>query len=339
MAEIESKEVSFVVQGISSKKYMKNCLNSIRKYFPEAEIILSTWKNSDISELCFDKLVQSEDPGTQFMDLEKKIPYNINRMLVSTKAGIAKAERKYVVKCRSDLEFYGNELLRYFDKYPNADEQYRITKKKIVVGSIFSLKYEQENSEIYPTPFHVSDFFAFGLKEDIELLYSVPLVEINEFSRYFEYNKRPHEYPIKGYQCRLWRYPPEQYITYHMAKMVMPETMFENCLEYDKVDPTENEKFIVSNFIILDYQQSKVKSQKFPFCIWSGLMLCPERIYKGMYRNYIYQKDYKKYMDGNYELGDDTINKRRRYYVWYHIGKECLKPFIKPVYRWLSGSN
>ena len=49
--QISSKELSVVVQGAVSPLETISCLKSIRKYLPDAQIILSTWKNSDISEL------------------------------------------------------------------------------------------------------------------------------------------------------------------------------------------------------------------------------------------------------------------------------------------------
>ena len=51
---IDSKDISVIVQGPINKKETPKCLKSIRKFLPEAEIILSTWQGTDISNLDYD---------------------------------------------------------------------------------------------------------------------------------------------------------------------------------------------------------------------------------------------------------------------------------------------
>lgn len=55
-----------------------------------SEIVLSTWKNDDVSGLDYDKLVLSEDPGDNSI-------CNINRQIVSRLAWIKLASRKCVL--------------------------------------------------------------------------------------------------------------------------------------------------------------------------------------------------------------------------------------------------
>ena len=64
MSKIKSKDISVVVQGAINSEVTPKCLESIRKYLPEAEIILSTWEGSDVVGLDYDKLVLNKDPGT-----------------------------------------------------------------------------------------------------------------------------------------------------------------------------------------------------------------------------------------------------------------------------------
>lgn len=331
------KEISFVVQGNVETVYTKRCLNSIRKYFPGAEIVLSTWEHAVLEGLDYDCLVKNKDPGAVCMDKENKYPYNINRMLLSSKTGIEAAGRKYVFKCRSDLIFKGNHILKWYGKYSEREAALSVTKEKIITGSIFSLKFEQGETEPYRTPFHISDFFCFGLKEDIEKLYSVPLVDLKYFARYFEFNTKPRTYPVKGYDNRLWKYPPEQYLTLNLAKKCLPELDFPNCLDYDRVDDSLSERFTVSNFLILDYEQSGIKSQKFPYVYWSDLIFCPDRIWAGIYRHYEYLKDYKKYIDHGLQMPADRTGEKRKRYYFFHVLKNFLKPFLKTLFRCFAG--
>ena len=111
-------DISIVVQGAVDKTETPKCLKSIRQYLPNAEIILSTWEGTDLSciEGLYDKLVLSKDPGGVFYE-KKKYYQNINRQIVSTKAGLELAERKFIMKLRSDLIFTNNTFLDYFEKF------------------------------------------------------------------------------------------------------------------------------------------------------------------------------------------------------------------------------
>ena len=59
---IDLKDISVVVQGAITN-YTKLCLESIRKYLPGAEIILSTWDDSNIDRLDYDVVIFNKDPG------------------------------------------------------------------------------------------------------------------------------------------------------------------------------------------------------------------------------------------------------------------------------------
>jgi len=76
---IEDYEISFVVQGLVTKD-INLCLSSIRRYFPNSEIILSTWKNIDTKYFfdC-DALILNEDPGTYRALNNKDEYFNLDR--------------------------------------------------------------------------------------------------------------------------------------------------------------------------------------------------------------------------------------------------------------------
>ena len=60
---IDTKDISVVVQGAIDKGYTPLCLKSIIKYLPESEIILSTWEGREVDNLDYDVLILSEDPN------------------------------------------------------------------------------------------------------------------------------------------------------------------------------------------------------------------------------------------------------------------------------------
>ena len=122
---IKSKDISVVVQGAVDKS-TKKCLNSIRKYLPQAEIILSTWEGSNLKGLKYDILVPNKDPGGVLICPKTKLYNNLNRQLLSTQNGLKKANRKYTIKFRTDFYLRGKEFLKYFDKFPIRNKQYSI---------------------------------------------------------------------------------------------------------------------------------------------------------------------------------------------------------------------
>ncbi len=140
--KITSRDISVVVQGPIHKTRTKKCLQSIRKNLPEAEIILSTWKGSDISsfERLYDILVENEDPGNALLreNAGKKLYNNLNRQLLSTQEGLKKASRKYAMKLRSDMILADNRFLNSFDRFQKRSENYVLFKHKILTCSLFT---------------------------------------------------------------------------------------------------------------------------------------------------------------------------------------------------------
>lgn len=258
---IASKDISVVIQGAIDEKLTPKCLQSVRKYLPDAEVILSTWKGSEISSLegLYDKLVLNVDPGASPMDYPLQLrPYNLNRYLVSSKNGIQISTKSYILKMRSDLCLRNTSFLKYFDKFSERNDRYSIFKHKVLTSSLYTISGEsgtgKERGITHYTPYHISDWYHFGLSDDIKLLYSCKLVDMPNFASYI---KKP-DYPIKWLNHRMWKFPPEQYLGVELAKKKYPDLDFPDCLHYDRVDLEQAKRFIIDNFITLDYKQSGI---------------------------------------------------------------------------------
>lgn len=173
---IDTKDISAVVQGAINKDITKFTLKSIRKYLPGAKIILSTWEGSDVSNLEYDDLLLNKDPGGQDGARGKGMD-NTNRQIVSTLNGLKKSKTKYTIKIRTDFILIGNNFLKFFgkfNKYSN-DKQFKLFNNRILIPAIY--KY----------PFWMLDFVFFGETEDLIKLYDIPLrsqEEANWFKRY-----------------------------------------------------------------------------------------------------------------------------------------------------------
>ena len=145
----------------------KKCLLSIRKHLPGATIILSTWHGQDISELEYDKLVFSDDPG---QNNDGYCPVNYYRQIMSTKAGLDCVITPYAVKLRSDNYLTGNEFVSIQKLFPKNSSPGQIFKEKVVINS----NLFRRTSNGHRVIFNASDFFYYGLTSDLKLIWDQP---------------------------------------------------------------------------------------------------------------------------------------------------------------------
>lgn len=143
-------------------------LRSIRKYFPNEKIILSTWKGTDVEYLINDvhELILSDDPGNFFR--KDGLPINLNRQIVSTMAGLCQVTTPYVIKIRSDTVITNDGFGRVFSRLRRTDS---IFKKQLVICELFT-RHPYLSTLLYDP----SDLVVAGLTEDVLRLFSCPLV-------------------------------------------------------------------------------------------------------------------------------------------------------------------
>jgi len=149
-------------------------LKSARHLLPGAQIILSTWENSDVTGLDFDTLVTSQDPGSfPIMDLRA---CNINRQITSTREGLRKANRPYAVKLRSDCLLENLGFLNYWEQFPDRSPDCQIFARRIAACACY-FRNPAKREKAYL--FHPSDIFQFGLTTDLLDLWDIPLANKN----------------------------------------------------------------------------------------------------------------------------------------------------------------
>ncbi|MDR2338107.1 MAG: WavE lipopolysaccharide synthesis family protein [Deltaproteobacteria bacterium] len=144
---ISSKDISVVVQGASDAELTPRVIASVRKFLPDAEIILSTWTKTDID--C-DKLVISRDPGK----IDINLLGNTNRQILGRRNGLKRVSRKYALILRSDNEIINLNFVRDFDG-------------RIVAHSAGPIRAKWL--------YHLCDWNFFGLTDDLRNLYDIPL--------------------------------------------------------------------------------------------------------------------------------------------------------------------
>lgn len=265
---IDDKDISIIVQGPILKESLYSvthnttqlvCLQ-LKKIFPQSELILSTWEDEDTSDIVYDKLVLSKDPGATWFNYENfELLNNCNRLILSTLNGIKAASRPYVFKVRSDLYVFSKSFLNYFNKFTNFDDSIKFVKQRIIAFSLYSIKGHKTSLFTMERPFHISDWAYFGYKEDLLNLYDIPLTVEPEFSQWFLTRCKPF-FDIEPH--RLWRMPPEQYVTYNFFKKFIPIEL-KNTADTSNDNTLLSQYLLTNNFLVLDQTQFKLVSLKY----------------------------------------------------------------------------
>lgn len=297
MSKIKSKDISVVVQGAINSEVTPKCLESIRKYLPEAEIILSTWEGSDVVRLDYDKLILNKDPGGADCSRDGKGINNCNRELVSTFEGLKLANRKYALKIRSDIVFINNKITKIKFLNRKREENYSYLKDRVLVCSVYSRVYGIHNGtgQKVPILFHPSDWLYFGLREDVFSLFNIPLTKEPEFSQWFK-NRPQERYGYKdAHPFRLWKFSPEGYIwTEYLRKN-------HNINIDDKLDITPEKielsrHSLINNFYMADQCQLGMKLAKYNIC----QPRMEKRDREGLYTNMYWRREYRRFCSKKY---------------------------------------
>lgn len=155
---------SFVVQG-TIQPFTKECCVSIRRHFPEAEIVLSTWSGEDCSGIDRDVTIASQDVAPGKM--------NVRRQVVSSMAGILASSGDIIVKARSDAIFCGRGCLEAFGAY---DKPASVFSQRIVIPNMQTVDPENQSAQLHwRRCFNPSDWVMVGAKGDMRLLFSLPM--------------------------------------------------------------------------------------------------------------------------------------------------------------------
>lgn len=245
---IDAANLTFVVQG-PVVKCTKEVISSIKKYFPESPIVLSTWKQENIDgykEECSD-IVQSTDPGDLGKLYENSdVKNNLNRQIVSTSAGLTRVKTKYAVKLRTDFCILNNNLTDILgdDKYKEftINSEFRIVKQRIVATGA---------DRAYP--FFCFDFAFAGLTEDLMNLFDIPLMN-RQTAQYFKYITDP----LKT------RYIPEQWIVISFLQknnIKLPDYFSNYKIINEELYKMSNLNY-ASNFILTDFDMFGITPKK-----------------------------------------------------------------------------
>ena len=288
---IAAKDVSIVIQGPvcgtddDPQRYTRECIYSARKFFPEAEVIFSTWKGENTSGLGCTKIVLSESPRLEKCLYEDMTEHYVstNHVLLSSQKGLEEATRRYVIKMRSDMAFRSGKCLSLVGKYDAYDKrtiQWKVFRQRVL--TLPQLNPKRANRWF---PYSICDWIQIGLSEDIIELYDVPLVDIDSI---------PRREGMK-YIYSADYFGAEQYLFHSLLdRHGLPVKL------YSRTDGEgdlyqKNSLGIAMNMVLLSARQMGVKSLKYP-----GRMYAIEPILSlGYYTFGEWKELYNEYGGGN----------------------------------------
>jgi len=173
------RDVTIVVQGPvvgspddpGAQRFTLRCLQSVRCVLPEAEVVLSTWRGSDVRGLPADRVVINDDPGPTPSRDASHVVNNVNRQVVTTRAGLEQASRPMALKLRSDMLLEHDGMLRLFGGWPARATELRVLRERVLLPTFYSFNPRRVYSRF---PYMVSDWCHFGLTEDLREIWSTP---------------------------------------------------------------------------------------------------------------------------------------------------------------------
>ena len=329
---VSDKDVSIVVQGpiIGETEKSDRCtyhlLESIRRCFPQAQIILSTWTGEDVSGLDYDLLVQSDQPKSVQIYYSGRLHlFTVNHQILSTYKGLKRADRKYAIKVRSDLVFHNNSILLYLDKYKQAGMAFgdwKLFSSRLITLPTYNFRRGMS------FPFSVADWIYAGRLTDMLDFFDIPLLDMSGLVM-----RQTEKYPYLSDNIGAEQYNCVSFIRKH--KLQFDFWGWESKDErYQKL----SEVFYGQNFVFLPAKRMGVSSQKigaagycaipvlssglYTFCEWKRLFnhygggkLCfsynpiEDIVYKIVYGM---RRIVKKHFKELYAAGINKIRKMRR---------------------------
>jgi hypothetical protein len=155
-------EFALIIQGpvITKDDFTLESIRLYKRNFPNACIILSTWKDTPQS---FIDAVNNENIVLLLNDPPEKLGLNLNLQTKSTLAGLkyaASKNIKFSMKTRADWRFYSGDILPYLismtEIFPTVSTSQQ--KRRIVVSDMMTCKHRV---------YGITDTFLFGETEDL----------------------------------------------------------------------------------------------------------------------------------------------------------------------------
>lgn len=252
--------VTFVIQGPTipvSRYAVEITIASIRAFFPTSCVIVSTWHGQPTHNLTADDVILSEDPGP-ITDGSSTVLNNINRQIVSTRAGLRRVRTPFAAKVRSDALITGRGFVTLATAFPFRRTQGRMFERRIVIPREFT----RSPRSLVPMAYHPSDLFHFGLTSDLQFYWDAPLIEADRLKAFILDKPPKHWFSMFD----NFRYTTEQYL---FLSALARKELHPDLTHYSEIDDriTEQSEYLLfNNFIpcegsVLGVQHIKFQSR------------------------------------------------------------------------------
>ena len=165
---INYNEWSFIVRGHITERH-KDSLLSIRKYFPQCKIILSTWEDSNINGLEYDILELTKDPGVD--RTYTKLKTSQNRQNISAQQGLKHVNTKYCVMLRNDTILENNNMIKTYFRLLDKWGKYKSVNHTFTTEKILLFNSPFPTNTFNIRHYHISDVIFVGMTKDIKMLW------------------------------------------------------------------------------------------------------------------------------------------------------------------------
>ncbi|ELY3087901.1 hypothetical protein SME02_005008 [Klebsiella aerogenes] len=263
-----TSNLSIVFQGpvdvMAGQVY--HALRQTRRAFPEAEMIVSTWRRTPAEDSLLTvrlqamgvRLVLSDDPGPLVgEDASGRWLCNLNRLRQSALAGLDAASHPLAIKLRTDTWLSSRALLRLLeqavlqDAGPPRPPAYRVFRHRVINATWFA----RDPKGSLPFLYHPGDILLAGLTADVRLFFSAPPADASLF--------RPARMP--GLWC-AWRYVPEQWFWVHAIAQVTGRPRWAGNFSTSAQEVGDSEQFYLANFMPVTPRQLGLHWPKYWRC-------------------------------------------------------------------------
>lgn len=254
---VSPRDITFVCTGkiIGKGRYATaRSLRSVRKYFPEAEIVLSTWEGEDLSGLdgLYDRLVLNKKMEPEYSaHLEScpwKAPNTYDLQQYSVNRGLKACRTKYAVQWRTDFVLQNGDFLKNYNTFNRLFDMYeadcRIFEQRVLIHKTLTVNPHAPDLAFAQ---HPADLFHFGLTEDLLRLWDGRPMPKGVYDFFCRGAGQPNP-------CRFAsRYIIEQYLWVALLEKAgkaaaVPEYYLATSPRLKEL----TDRFFVSNFLIFD---------------------------------------------------------------------------------------
>ena len=181
---------------------------------------------------------------------------NANLQIAAAQRGLGLAGGRYVLRVRSDLLFLDRDFLAQHREAAGLRRSVATTfTQRVLISPLYTLNpYTLERM-----PLHFSDWFHFGLLEDVRRIWDVPPMTLADA---MHYRTHPHA-PGSNARERLFntRLGVEQHILYHCFKRSFPALVLDH--HNDRTSIKLAMDILLDNFAIADLTRARCVFNKY----------------------------------------------------------------------------